>query len=86
MTCKEPWNPVQSGLLVLCLMMCNACATTSSDILNPEPPAYMLAPCRFPEPRPVNTNEDLLKLLADFRADLDDCSARHDLLVRFLGE
>ena len=46
----------------------------------------MLAPCRFPEPREINTNEDLLKLLADFRADLDDCSARHDLLVKFLGE
>ena len=86
MKCRELWNPIQSGLLVLCLMTCNACATTSSDNLNPEPPTYMLAPCRFPAPREINTNEDLLKLLADFRADLDDCSARHDLLVRFLGE
>ncbi len=79
------WKQIPNGAFVLCLTMCNACATTSSiDPPRPEPPEYIIEPCHYPDPRPVETNEDLLELMADFRADLEDCGERHRLLIQFV--
>lgn len=49
-------------------------------------PEYLYEPCVFPEPRPVETQEDELRLLTDFSNDLENCAMKHGLLVKFAKE
>lgn len=75
------------GALFACLLMFQGCANHCADI-QPRPaiPDYLIAHCTYPEPRPVETQEDMLRLLTDFSNDLENCDMKHRLLVKFLEE
>lgn len=78
---------IMIGAQFACLMMFQGCANHCADI-PPKPaiPEYLLEPCTYPDPRPVETQEALIRLLTDFSNDLENCDIKHRLLVKFLEE
>lgn len=75
------------GLLFVCPLKFLGCANHCVDIPPKVAiPEYLYEPCAFPEPRPVETQEDELRLLTDFSNDLENCAIKHDLLVKFAKE
>lgn len=62
------------GLAACCLMMCCACSP-AVKIVKFMPPDYLLDDCEPVVSRQIKTNADLVNLVIDQYAALDDCNA-----------
>ena len=62
------------GLLACSLMMCCACSP-AVKIVKFMPPDSLLDDCEPVVPRQIKTNADLVNLVIDLYAALDDCNA-----------
>ena len=67
-------NKTVIGLTLLSLtLLLSGCATTATQRVTP--PAHLLADCPYPDPGPVVSNGDLIRLLPQWRQALDNCNA-----------
>ena len=49
-------------------------------------PEYLKEPCAYPDEVKVETNSDMLILLAGFKNALGACAAKHRLAIEFIEQ
>lgn len=82
---RQPSKIIPTGLICLCLWMCSGCVSSYVQP-NPAMPEYLKEPCAYPDEVKVETNSDMLILLAGFKNALGACAAKHRLAIEFIEQ